>query len=848
MKRGRQLTQPQQKNQITESQVQATRDEIGDFDDDNSQFRYAGNGLWWFNGSGKRRKQLPPYYSHALDTQIYEEIASNDNAQLLQSAYSEKFAGREWRIEPLPDSDWTVAEAREVQAIFQEYSKTQGRYGIQPVIELYAQSLSAFCNGAFAFILGQSEQIEPPRNAGIPKSELIAGPLAPLTIDGNIVTYTNGVPVMAVGVKYLDSTRVNRTGNAEWPYTYQDINGQLRLLHYTRVITDVVQESSMLMHYGTGYSPYYKSRKTLLTLDGYQNLTLALLGEEMRQAILYAKQGATLDDLTKGLRKADEKIANKQARLRDMPAFAPKEIDPEVTLELDILDLQVFPEGYDEVQSVVINMARAAANYGLTLGDIGMGSVARMASRANSEIEAAQKRTMGIPQQQANWAQSISSLALPQGLCWTWEPINQIEAKERAEIDKTESETAERYWNMGIITPLTVLEDLHADGEVTDEQFERERARLTGERVEEVTEDDTGEEKSVGPFVGNEVVIPDGIDTIEQRIEWMYNGGYEKALKEQHERRRQVDEYLRKQRESFEFTGEVNSDKPFHSLAEIIGIEPNVYEVDSDGYSKHISVVQKGINDDIATYEEKLDAISLLVANGDITESEAQTRIDELAQAMIMIGMLLGSAGNNPNVLNDTGSELLRSARAVLDNDGMTRVTPTGAQDASLARNLAAISDEQAIVDAFNRLDIDGAQALADINEFNAIHEESSGNLLQLVADTAQDAFAVGLTINTPQYAQAISAGIRDRVRMWGRKVGQFRAAGLMYDPRDPLLRWRRGATEEGCVDCIGFDGTERRASEWRAERAATGRYPRSGALECGGWNCLCYFERVASN
>jgi hypothetical protein len=54
-------------------------------------------------------------------------------------------------------------------------------------------------------------------------------------------------------------------------------------------------------------------------------------------------------------------------------------------------------------------------------------------------------------------------------------------------------------------------------------------------------------------------------------------------------------------------------------------------------------------------------------------------------------------------------------------------------------------------------------------------------------------------------------------------------------------LMWNVGQTKESCGDCSGAAGQVKTRAEWAKE----GLLPQSGALECTGINCLCYFTVV---
>jgi hypothetical protein len=84
------------------------------------------------------------------------------------------------------------------------------------------------------------------------------------------------------------------------------------------------------------------------------------------------------------------------------------------------------------------------------------------------------------------------------------------------------------------------------------------------------------------------------------------------------------------------------------------------------------------------------------------------------------------------------------------------------------------------------------------------------------------------------------------RLSLWTFTLGAVYAIGQLYpkpgpDFSEPRYVWRRGSTKEPCSTCLSLDGVIMTASEWRI----SGYRPQGSSLECGGWNCQCYWEEV---
>lgn len=56
----------------------------------------------------------------------------------------------------------------------------------------------------------------------------------------------------------------------------------------------------------------------------------------------------------------------------------------------------------------------------------------------------------------------------------------------------------------------------------------------------------------------------------------------------------------------------------------------------------------------------------------------------------------------------------------------------------------------------------------------------------------------------------------------------------------DPKLKWNLGVAEH-CTSCVKLSGKIKRASYWN-ERGVHPQQPPNELLECGGWECKCFF------
>ena len=80
------------------------------------------------------------------------------------------------------------------------------------------------------------------------------------------------------------------------------------------------------------------------------------------------------------------------------------------------------------------------------------------------------------------------------------------------------------------------------------------------------------------------------------------------------------------------------------------------------------------------------------------------------------------------------------------------------------------------------------------------------------------------------------------RAEMWVNRYTELRDLGQTMACGDRKMMWKMHPEKEHCTSCIKLNRKVKRASQWEAARAL-GIYPKSPALECGGYKCGCTLE-----
>jgi hypothetical protein len=222
-------------------------------------------------------------------------------------------------------------------------------------------------------------------------------------------------------------------------------------------------------------------------------------------------------------------------------------------------------------------------------------------------------------------------------------------------------------------------------------------------------------------------------------------------------------------------------------------------QLDRQQFAQQLQAVsiRRQIEDDLTVYQEQLDELTEDLRDGEITEEEYESRVEELAIAILILAFLLGRNGDDEDNLGADERAIVAGAQAILSGS---------------SRNAGAI------LTAFDALDI-ADDAKAQVNEAIELAIESAPNL---------GAYAPAAT----------EQGVAARLGMWVNAGLGLYTVGQLWRDGDPFYRWNVSPGKQSCSDCLRLNGQVHRASEW----ANSGWRPKGSNLQCHGINCGCFY------
>lgn len=275
----------------------------------------------------------------------------------------------------------------------------------------------------------------------------------------------------ASGLVHLESYLCNRTSNPEYPVVYYHPDGKRYKIHYTRLIDMVSLPSTEHELRGVGLCP------TSLCIDSAQEILDMYVysqekhGSRPARQILYASEGATVDQLSQAVQHGEMKLNQEGlSRFAKTLLLAPKL--PGGKLKLEVIDLASSPDGFDRQQVTLLDMAVIAASFGLDLRDLAHSFGISGQTRSDAEVQDRKGRGKGVGEFIEAFGEQLSQKFLPPYLAIGFDNADDNQDEQQAKIANMRSTSRGRDVATGIMTVRASRQQMLRVGEITDIEFD----------------------------------------------------------------------------------------------------------------------------------------------------------------------------------------------------------------------------------------------------------------------------------------------------------------------------------------------------------------------------------------
>lgn len=381
----------------------------------------------------------PPYWSKARDKWLIGFARKVDVVKITVKTFISKANTIPVRIYPKDRS--IQRHVNMAEEMYQALMRNSGLFkGFRHEFQRFLWDYLNQDNGAFFLILG-------------------GGPA-----DGPIVG-------AASGLVHLESYLCNRTSNPEYPVIYYHPDGKRYKIHYTRLIDMVSLPSTETELRGVGLCP------TSLCIDSAQEILDMYVysqekhGSRPARQILYASEGATIDQLSSAIQHGEMKLDSEgHTRFSKTLLVAPKL--PGGKLKLELLDLASSPDGFDRQQVTLLDMAVIAASFGLDLRDLAHSFGISGQTRSDAEVQDRKGRGKGVGEFIETFAEQLTQKFLPDSLELSFDNLDDYQDEQRAKIQGIRSTARGRDVTTGIMTVRASRQQMLRAGEIQDADFD----------------------------------------------------------------------------------------------------------------------------------------------------------------------------------------------------------------------------------------------------------------------------------------------------------------------------------------------------------------------------------------
>src|SRR3990172_4917184 len=281
---------------------------------------------------------------------------------------------------------------------------------------------------------------------------------------------TGPVEGAPLSVVHLDAARCIRTGNSEYPILFQDMDGKLHKMHYSRVMFGSQMRSPIKEMFGVGMSAISRCVNVSQTLLDVLNFKQEKLGSRPHRAIIIPSGGLDPSDVQSAFALAESALDSMGLSRYSKIVVAGSSSLPEA--KLDVVELSSLPDGFDERTSVELGMATIALAFGVDARELFPSSQSG-ATRAEALLQHLKQRGKAPGQIIQTIEMGFDQKYLPPHLMLSFDFQDDAQDRQVADIRKVRADRRLQDMNTGVMDERTMREQMVESGDMTRSQFER---------------------------------------------------------------------------------------------------------------------------------------------------------------------------------------------------------------------------------------------------------------------------------------------------------------------------------------------------------------------------------------
>lgn len=272
---------------------------------------------------------------------------------------------------------------------------------------------------------------------------------------------------------HLDSARVTRKADPEYPIVYENFDGKLYKIHASRVLAMSSMPSTRQRMYGVGFSALSRCINYAQVLTDILIYKQEKLGSRPKERLIIGKKGITTDDIAKAFYVADEQMnAMGLQRYSKTVVLAPNVRSSSAEIDLSVEDLVQAGQVFDEGQSMMLGMNTIALALGVPTRWL-WPATATGATKADAEFQHLAGMVQGPGEIIRSIKLALEAKFLPPHLEISVDYQDDAQDEQQARIRNQRSTQRKTDIEDGVITVRVAREQALNSGDITQAQFDQ---------------------------------------------------------------------------------------------------------------------------------------------------------------------------------------------------------------------------------------------------------------------------------------------------------------------------------------------------------------------------------------
>lgn len=277
-----------------------------------------------------------------------------------------------------------------------------------------------------------------------------------------------------IALHHLDSLRVWRTGNREYPAVYVDLQGQYHRMHASTVFSIVDQPSARLGLWGVGRSAASSNWRTILLAGALEQYLLEKVSGSRALALHFVK-GVSRQRLDDAAHTSDEAQAQKGQVIYKGAVIIPVLDDVQVAT----VDLAGIPDGFQAAELRQLIALNTALALGMPYTDIATLQGGQFGTGTQSQVIDESRKGRGVESFVRQWERKLNRLVLPKRTTVDMFGIDVRDQKAEADVKTAEATYVKTLIEAGVASAQQAGNYL-ADAGMWPAEFVQEDATTGG--------------------------------------------------------------------------------------------------------------------------------------------------------------------------------------------------------------------------------------------------------------------------------------------------------------------------------------------------------------------------------